>query len=101
MCGDTCPSRPARSAAARMISHAFWRLTRWPRRPRNRAGVALPRPESSGRARTRYASMAFRAKLPTGTIRCLSPLPVSRTTSVSSTSSTLRFTASETRAPVA
>ena len=53
MCGEISASSCARSAAARMISHTFWRESRAPRIPRNSAGVARPRADSTGRARTR------------------------------------------------
>ncbi len=106
VCGEISSATPARSAAALITSHAFCRESAWPRRPRKSAGVADPRAARIGRTRTRYASTARRAKDPTGTIRCLPPLPSTRTSSAAapsapSTSSTVSAVISLTRAPVA
>ena len=62
---------------------------------------------NAGRPRTKYASNASRALDPSGTSRCLLPLPVTVNTppdsgsSAADASSTLRPSTSDTRAPVA
>ena len=89
-----------------MTSHTDWRDSRRPRLLRNtarRSGVPLARPSSVPRPSARYRRSARHAYSPSGTSRCLDPLPVSRATCASSMSMSSRFipTASETRHPVA
>ena len=74
------PSPAPLAGASWITSHALCRDSRAPRSPRKSAGVARPRAGEAPDARAPgSASTAARAKLPSGTIRCLPPLPKSRT----------------------
>ena len=90
---------PALAAVSFNTAHALCRDNAPPRLFKSNAWL-FPL-DKTGRARTRYASTASRALLPTGTMRCLSPFPCNMISpSQSVKSSTAKPSTSEIRAPV-
>ena len=104
--GVSSPSRPASAPRRRTTVHTPWRVSRPPRWFKKTASASPRRAQRRGSSRPRPSgasqrSSASAAQRPTGTIRSLEPLPITRASpSCRSTSASDRPVSSEMRQPV-